>query len=388
MNDSTRSTFCYRAYRWANALLLVVLSVSLLLAGSPFLDHLSRLWTRTYLGYGLSSHIAVVLAMTCLWLLIISLGGFRLSDLWSRTTIFYPPTWLVGVIASLIFVLLRVLLFTESAGSAAILMCNVSSGLFLYLLFGIGLALLVRWVAKEGIARDGINNDQAEETPREQMAQPSAGMPLNVWFQRERPISNPNEDILGYSDAALAVAKSVAAGGHLPTFWLEAPYGSGKTSFLNLVEFYLRDSKGILSKNIDNPVRFPVERILTCRVEGWGLTSDSAAQRILDTAVKKVAGHIDGLGIVSLPGSYRRAASSVKSGLVGFLAAVSGDSRKPNEVLQDIDHLLCAGDFRLVVFIEDFERSVNLEKDCAQIEALLDGIKNLQRVSFILAKGY
>ena len=57
------------------------------------------------------------------------------------------------------------------------------------------------------------------------------------------------------------------------------------------------------------------------------------------------------------------------------------------ELLRKMDHVLCAIDKRLVVFIEDLDRNLDDASFWSEAISLLDRLKDLNRVSFVLAIG-
>ncbi len=164
----------------------------------------------------------------------------------------------------------------------------------------------------------------------------------------------------------------------MKTVSLVGPYGCGKTSILNMVENILCRQQASRRKSPE---------YLVCWAREWGVVEGTAAENILKHVIRKLSHEVDCTGIIRLPENYRKAldgsGQSVLKALSGFLSG----SQDPCKVLGKIDSILQAINKRLVIFVEDIDRNPNPENMMKQVASLLDRLKDLNRVSFVIAAG-
>jgi len=204
----------------------------------------------------------------------------------------------------------------------------------------------------------------------------------------EQPVAHPSEDLFGMDVVARRVARLLAEK-PVKTIALVGPFGCGKTSLLNLVERMLSDFAGSRTSRAGDEVEAAAAlegtRVLFCRIGGWGLRSGSAADHVLSQAVQVLGGHVDCLGLAGLPAHYRSAVSEVGPPWLKSLCQLLSPPRDPRDVLARLDSVLeCVGR-RLVVCLEDLDRNQTDDALWDEVESLLDRLKGLKNVSFVLA---
>jgi len=192
---------------------------------------------------------------------------------------------------------------------------------------------------------------------------------LLKWITAEIPIDNPNDDLFELRRVANRIIRAISQN-DAKTFGIVGEYGCGKTSLLNLVE------KGLDPKSF-----------IICRVEGWGLNERGAAEFILDTALSKLSLVADSIAAQGLPAQYQRALKAAPSQWTGFLGALFGQNLEPNSILDRIDAIAECIANRLVLFIEDVDRNKHDKVVLSQIGALLDRLRGLRNISFVVAIG-
>jgi hypothetical protein len=96
---------------------------------------------------------------------------------------------------------------------------------------------------------------------------------------------------------------------------------------------------------------------------------------------------VDCLSIITLPANYRSALSSTKSPLATIIAALLNTDEDPIRTLERLDKILRAVKMRLVIFLEDLDRNCSDSLIRDEMPALLDRLRYLNNVSFILAIG-
>lgn len=166
----------------------------------------------------------------------------------------------------------------------------------------------------------------------------------------DRPISDPNLDGFGHKQVASRIADRLCGNAmneqqdDCPTMALVGPFGSGKTSILNLTRYHLRE-RGRLGKNI-----------ALLQISLWQYDSPAAVVLgILRTLVSGVGRYVHTLGLTGLPSEYVRAIERTGGSLGGVARLLRGPSQ-PVEILRRIESIAIAIDVRFVLWIEDMDR--------------------------------
>lgn len=210
---------------------------------------------------------------------------------------------------------------------------------------------------------------------------------LICWLAREEPIDRPERDLFGASTRAVRLARWLFET-PLQTFGIVGPRGAGKTSLCKLVEHKLSSTESAMAQDERSAPHVPdgPGRVWTCWVDAWGLNSGAgAAEYVLSQVVNALAEHVDCMAIAGLPVHYRAALAEGGSVWGKTLGALLGRSQNPLDLLRQLDPILAAVDRRLVIFIEDLERNPRDEGLFRQMEAMLDRLRQVERVTFVLA---
>jgi len=208
---------------------------------------------------------------------------------------------------------------------------------------------------------------------------------LIKWLKREEPVSHPREDYFDMSAYARRMARLLRAI-PLRTVGLIGPYGCGKSSILKMMKHYLRGDTCKTDGKDQEQALFPGEDIIVAEVSAWGFREDSVAQHILDVAISEVARMVDCLELASMPAAYQRAMSN-SNGILGAICGLLGGKTRCKESLRGLDAVVTRARKRLVVFLEDVDRNVRSDGFFNEIAALLEELKGLQNISFVLAIG-
>jgi len=211
---------------------------------------------------------------------------------------------------------------------------------------------------------------------------------LMEWIQKEEPIEDPSQD---YFDMAVFARRIEYILRRTPvkTIGLVGPYGGGKSSILKMVEYYLRnpqkskdDNRAPGSKDF-----YPSQDVIICWVSGWGFREGTAAQHVLQAATKQLGKHTDCLSITTLPTKYGRAIGDSGNVLARIISNILCGWQSPIDILKKLDVLLDRIEKRMVIFLEDIDRNKREDVFFNEISALLDGLKELKNVTFVLAIG-
>jgi len=297
----------------------------------------------------------------------------------------YPPAWLAGLTGAGIY--LAIVWAASPLGRAGTVGLADATKAFAFGLLGTAVTLLLRMAWAWGGRRR--SRPGATETNRSDGLQGILNDPtaMDRWLRNEEPIASPQDDMFGYARIARRVARLLFES-EPKTVGIVGPFGCGKTSLLNLVEYYLERPPEVpppvrQDPTHDSPTgkRTPV---LVCRAAGWGLQEGAVAERILSAVLGALATRIDCLGISMLPREYAAALSELGSGWLRCAAGVLTPPARAEDVLGRLDPILDAIGRNLVVFVEDMERNPS-SSGAAELAALLDRLRPLKRVSFVLA---
>jgi hypothetical protein len=329
----------------------------------------------------------VTLIGSILWFFLINLGGFHVKHLRGPRLIRYPPIWVAGIIGT--FIYLRI------AQNNTELVGKISLEDFLLLiswspiLLGFIIATVLSFLFGH---RSRKLSNKTSFSPHDQAFGNIANDPhqLLLWIEDESPIYSPSQDLFGLARISRRIS-NILLGKDTRTVGIVGTHGSGKTSLLNIVEYYLNHRRELESKEPVGSDRgegnsFRGEIVL-CHVDGWGRSKGSVAQQILSIAVNRLKNDIDCLSVITVPTNYRRALEGVRSTWATIISALFHTSCDPIEQLEKIDDILWAADLRLIIFLEDLDRNVDDEIIRDELPSLLDRLRYLRNVSFVLAIG-
>lgn len=377
--------------RWFDVIILSAIAVSICLLFSPSLQSAGVTLTNLLNRFRWPAHLVFLSGViSLLWLIIIKLGGVRLSDLRSSNTLRYPPIWIPMLIGSISYVWVRRYVYASSSNEVSLEWLSFAVTSIAILAGIVFTGVCYRVLAHEekstiktrkitSLASMGNDFDALVQDPKK----------LIEWFKKETPVEDPNEDYFDLSIYARRVA-GILRESPLKTIAIAGPYGCGKSSILKMIDFYLfeADQPDGLAQSPENGHSYVnPKKIISCSVSGWGFHEHKIAEYILLSAVKKLSEHVDCVGLADLPSHYQAAISSPVSMWAKAIASLLKKSADPMDVLRQMDYVLSSIGKRLVVYIEDLDRNFNDESFWNEAISLLDRLKDLDHVSFILAIG-
>jgi hypothetical protein len=299
-----------------------------------------------------------------IWWPVVRFGGFSRGNL--TAFFWYPPIWLACLfgICLVWFVCLHIsgFLFSQTPHVSPI-----------SLLFAFGTAATGAAIAK---GSQELFKELGSERVRCGTEKNFEPKPISEdieallrWIGKESPILTPDQDRLNTNLFACRIAEVVMESPS-KTVSLVGGYGAGKSSIVNMTRHYLNDSKG--------------SGVIPVEVCAWGFQRGSAAESILKQVVLGCSLHFDCLSLSNLPAQYSAAIGSLSmwGKVVSALLSLPHD---PMEILRRVDRILLTVNKRLLVFIEDLDRNWQGDELWTDVISLLDRLKRLQRVSFVLA---
>jgi hypothetical protein len=275
----------------------------------------------------------------------------------------YPPA-VVGVLPALgVVYLLHASEFTHTSTRDIFWAAGLCGAAILLVVFG-------------SIACGALHDAAGKWLPRRKPTVQSteladATVEFRTWYEMEAPIKEPSEDRFDHRYIAKRVARYLT-NSKSTTIGIIGGYGSGKSGVVNMAK---------------RTVFADGRKVWFCDIDCWGFKDSSAViERILEDIVHRIGLEVDCGGMRSLPSRYIRAISAAHPSLAAT-EALLGNQLAPEDVIGQLDRVLMACDFTLVVIIQDLDRNTRAQFDTSVVSALLDRFRSTSRVSFILASG-
>jgi len=194
---------------------------------------------------------------------------------------------------------------------------------------------------------------------------------METWLIRDTPA---DEDLLGNVRAARNLFEYLSAGDG--TIGLRGAYGSGKSSIIRWIKGYVQ---GQTTENATH--------IWFCEQSCWAFQdSASAVHDILQKATHRIGLEVDCFSIRSLPEDYRKTFSAGGDWLRTLADTIIGAPDVESQ-LTHLSDILQVVNARLVIIVEDLDRTDAGKFNRQEVLALLQKLRNTKRVSFILATG-
>ena len=367
--------------RWVDIIFLSVISIVI---GLIFADQLFKV---SQLCLDFSAHWSPLLIYSSLTLVVVFIsfilirfGGLH-PCFTCNTMMRYPPFWFASIIASLI---VTIFLMLEHNVSFKFNYEEIINRLpFVFSIF-FGSWVTLFWTFLDTQTHNWNPQCASKEMSRNYNVSNNDQDLLN-WILEETPIKNPEEDIFGLNLVGRRIARLLLKKSPL-SISIVGPYGCGKSSLINLVEYYFNNRENILTNSSENHDIFS-GKVICCRIDGWGRTNGSIGKKILELAIEQVKRHVDCMSVVTLPENYNKAISSTNSSGGTIISALLQTSHDPVVQLSKLDNILSAAVLRLVIFLEDLDRNSIEAMIRDEMPALLDRLRGLRQVSFVLAIG-
>ena len=404
MNDfcaKSRQAWFEVIRRWGDIFLLAVFAsaiafmIQVLLGNSPlvswgefFLTPMTPSWPRLAVLHESSQNVLASWYIVCLYTIssIISLWVSVRLNLFPRMekhlhrNIWYPPTVLAGLFGFFIYWSLRI-------GLAGV-------GAF-WIFWGLGFATVViclTWLMLECLARIPVWLNVLRG--KEDLEGKHDPFPWDEWFKKEIPITVPALDLFGTQRQAWLSCERIL-GDPMPTIALLGDYGSGKSSVVRLIQYYienpvklhdrLREERGQTHKDSDDGNSIATEDVIFCSTSLWGQQETLLSGAILEQMIQALGRHINVLSLARIPEKYQVAVSQSGLSWATALFHLTTPVDDPKELVMRIDRVLLATGLRMVVVIEDVERVVEGRRLPSHLGALINYLKDCTNIAFVIA---
>lgn len=378
-------------YRWVDLTALSITAVVVCVVLQAALGGVATGFAELLLDYHwVVSVVAALVVTTGFWFILGKLGGVCFQSIWSKETACNPPVWCFGILSFIGYCLLHSYLFkydlseksavTFEAIGLSLSIFGVGS-VFAYVIDGVFSKCQAGTIKTKRVAGSDVQASNVKEIVEDPAK-------LIEWIQKEEPVVSPHEDRFDMGIFARRIAR-VLQSKPVKTVGLVGPYGCGKTSILHMLDHYVSKPDCCYNgKRVgDSGDEYPPERIITCWVSGWGFREGTAAEHVLQGAIKELGKHTDCLSITTLPARYGRAIGDSGNVLPKIVGAMLCGWQSSLDILKKLDAVLARTDRRMVIFLEDIDRNKRADIFFNEISALLDGLKGLENLTFVLAIG-
>ncbi len=316
---------------------------------------LERLTDNNFAAFTLSAALLLLGALTLI-------HGFAKFELRQARWITYPP-----LPVSVIFALLAAPLWPSLGRFGTPILTEDKQACFLaaalYLLFWLTHASISNCAAALKLWLSSRESRKFAEADASKSLKALSDEELATWLNREQPISTPSQDLFGFWDFTDHVVQKLEIAGN--TIAIQGGFGSGKTSFIRLLEERAARRR---------------RRMYFIRVSCWGFEETVAAQKnLLSSLVRRVNEEVDCLSIRSLPKEY----VSLVSKKFEWLSILTSIDESPVEQLQRVSPILNSIGAQVVVVVEDVDRT-GQKFDVSTVFALLAQFREVECLSFIL----
>lgn len=188
------------------------------------------------------------------------------------------------------------------------------------------------------------------------------------WLMSEHPVGANEDGMLDRSSYVSRIEKLFESESRAMHIAIAGPFGIGKTSLWRSVKNKLKDE------------------FIFVPVDGWGRSENTAAAQILDEMVSALSAYVDCASIRSVPMDYSEVLAGADFQGASFLGKILPlhSHQSPEKLMWKIDAILQTIGKTMVVVLEDFDRNPNAESSLNEVAGLLDRLRNLKTINFIV----
>ncbi len=247
----------------------------------------------------------------------------------------------------------------------------------LFVSYFLGAALLFIILLSLLCAYDSLysekRKDKQELVPDEEWITDEEQKNHYLWLMSERPQDECDKDMLGREVYVTRIARLFKPIDSEPNrkanhIAIVGPFGIGKTSVWKSVRQQLGDD------------------YIFVPVDGWGRGKGTVAAQIIDEMVAVLTNYVDCASIRNVPKEYMAALSGADFKGISTLAKILPlhSHQSPEELIRKIETILLSIGKTMVVVLEDFDRNPQEENIMNEVAGLLDRLRDLRSINFIV----
>lgn len=191
--------------------------------------------------------------------------------------------------------------------------------------------LIFLWIFLSAIIREYLTRFMAKKVGSELIS--------------DNEIKDSSNDLLDINSEAESFAKNVLNNNTTSSlvYGIDAPWGSGKTSFINLAEKYWQSSS---------------DKVIVCRFEPLRYASEpNLANRLINELTISIQHKVFAPEFKPAASRYSRLVKGKANfSFLGFKISLTPSSETMDELLEDIDEVLRNIDYRVIIVIDDLDR--------------------------------
>ena len=289
-------------------------------------------------------------------------GGFRFKDFDVIYSYRNLPTWYAALLGICVYPVLSFYLNTSPLLDKPSFKWNIIAWVSL-LIVGSIIGELWRfcsqWCKQKESAKpkNQTTLDELSKNPEK----------LVKWLQKEKPIDISDEDFFGSIVIADRIVRTLTKR-PFKTISLIGPYGSGKTSILNLAQEKLKKKGKIVIS-----------------ISAWGYEEKKLTGYILRNIVRQISKYTDCLNTYLVPLKFQSIFLNNSWGVFNFLKFLF-ILESPGSLIRKINEVLKRADKELIIFLEDIDRNQS-EDITHQLYSLFNYFVDMDNICFIVTYG-
>ena len=368
MENTKRIKLIYK--RWLDIVLLTILATLCIVYLEPIIIKLAILLQK--IGSNWDSWFVLLVYLfipLTIGAFLKVIGGFRLKDFDVIYSWANPPTWYAAILGVCLYPFLSSSFSRPPYLDDPLFWWNIK---FWVVLLVVGIVLgeicrLLIWLIKffymlckrnNSVKLNHVQRDNFTKDPEE----------FIKWLQKEKPIDGTDDDLFDSIVVARRIARTLTEK-PFKTISLIGPYGSGKTSILNLAQKELEKQKGKLIISIS----------------AWGYEDKKLTGYILRNIVRQISKYTDCLNAYLVPLKFQSIFLDNSWGLLNFLKFLFA-LESPDSLIRKINDVLKRSGKELIIFLEDIDRNQN-KNIHHQLYSLFNYFVDMDSISFVVTYG-
>lgn len=351
--------------RWRDIVLMTILATLCIVYLEPIIKKLAillqEIGSNWNVWFILFVYLFIPLAVGAF---LKAIGGFRFKDFDVIYSCTNPPAWYASLFGICLYPVLSFHLNESPYLDKPLIYWSI---IFFAALLVIGTAIGKVW---RSCLRRSKQNESTEPnsqiTLQDELLKDTAKS--IEWLQKEKPIDGTDDDLFDSIVVARRIAMTLTEK-PFKTISLIGPYGSGKTSILNLAQKELKKQ----------------EDKLIIPISAWGYEDKNLTGYILRNIVRQISKYTDCLNTYLVPIKFQSIFFDNSWGLFNFLKFLFA-LESPDSLIRKINDVLKRSGKELIIFLEDIDRNQN-KNIHHQLYSLFNYFVDMDSISFVVTYG-